>query len=62
MQAYNSVMYGYFCIGFINFMLKEKNLLYYTNLFSSNRYEKNDKIILEYFNNTKLKNYFSNRF
>ena len=43
-------------------MLKEKNLLYYTNLVSSNRYEKNNKIILEYFNNTKLKNYFSNRF
>ena len=23
-QAYNSVMCGYFCIGFIDFMLKEK--------------------------------------
>ena len=24
MQAYNSIMRGYFCIGFIDFMLKEK--------------------------------------
>ena len=44
-QAYNSVMCGYFCIGFINFMLKSKSLLEYTNLFSS----KNDKIILKCF-------------
>ena len=25
---------GYFCIGFIGFMLKDKSLLDYTNLFS----------------------------
>ena len=30
-------------------MLKEKSLLDYTNLFSPNEYEKNDKIILKYF-------------
>ena len=48
-QIYNSVMCGYFCIGFIDFMLKGKSLLEYTNLFSSNDYEKNDKIILKYF-------------
>ena len=30
-----------FCIGFIEFMLKGKRLLYCTNLFSSNEYEKN---------------------
>ena len=42
-------MSGYFCIGFIDFMLKGKYLLEYTNLFSSNYYEKNDKIILKYF-------------
>ena len=35
--------------GFIDFMLKGKNLLYYTNLFSPNEYKKNDKIILTYF-------------
>ena len=41
-QAYNSLMYGYFCIGFIDFMLKGKSLLDYTNLFSPNDHEKND--------------------
>ena len=39
-------MFGSFCIGFIDFMLKGKCLLDYTNLFSSNEYEKNDKMIL----------------
>ena len=48
-QAYNSIMCGCFCIGFIDFMLKDKSLLDYTNLFSSKEYEKNDKIILKYF-------------
>ena len=42
-------MCGYFCIGFIDFMLKGKSLLTYTNLFSPSKYEKNDKIILKYF-------------
>ena len=40
-------MCGHFCIGFIDFMLKGKSLLEYTNSFSLN-YEKNDKIILKY--------------
>ena len=44
-QAYDSIMCGYFCIGFIDFMLKGKSLLEYTNLFSPNDYEKNDKIL-----------------
>ena len=48
-QAYDSVMCGYFCIGFIDFMLKGKNLLEDTNLFSPNNYEKNDKIIPKHF-------------
>ena len=48
-QAYNSIMCGYFCIGFIDFMFKGKSLLEYTNLFSPNDYEKNDKIISKYF-------------
>ena len=29
-------MCGYFCIGFIDFMLKGRSLLDYTNLFSPN--------------------------
>ena len=48
-QAYDSVMCGYFWIGFIDFMLKRERLLEYTNLFSPNDYEKNDKVILKYF-------------
>ena len=47
-QAYDSIMCGYFCIGFIDFMLKAKRLLEYTNLFCTNDYEKNDKIMLKY--------------
>ena len=42
-------MCGYFCIKFIDFMLKGKRVLDYTNLFSPNDYEKNDKVILKYF-------------
>ena len=48
-QADNLIICRYFCIGFIDFMLKGKGLLDYTNLFSPNDYEKNDKIILKYF-------------
>ena len=32
-QAYNSIICGYLCIGFIDFMPKGKSLLLYTNLF-----------------------------
>ena len=45
-QANDLIMWEYFCIGFIDFMLKVKILLDNTNLFSPNDYEKNDKIIL----------------
>ena len=47
------MMCGYFCIGFIDIMLKGKSLLDYTNLFSPNEYRKNDKIILKYFQQLK---------
>ena len=47
-QAYDSIMHGYFCIGFIDFILKGKSLLDSTNLFSPNDCKKND-IILKYF-------------
>ena len=40
-------MCGYFCIEFVDFMPIGKSLLEYTNLFSPNDYEKNDKIIEE---------------
>ena len=32
-QAYDSVMFGYFCIGFIDFMYKGKTLTEYTIFF-----------------------------
>ena len=49
MQAYDSIMCAYFCIGFIDFMLAGKTLTKYTNLFSPNNFKKNDDIILNYF-------------
>ena len=33
-QAYDSIMCGYFCVGFIDVMLAGKNLTEFTNLFS----------------------------
>ena len=48
-QANDSIMCGYFCIGFIDFMLKGKNLTEYTNLFPPNNFKKNDDIILNFF-------------
>ena len=48
-QAYDSIMCGYFCIGFINFMFNGKSLTDYTNLFSPNDFNKSDDIILKYF-------------
>ena len=35
-------MCGYFCIEFINYMLKGKVFLDYTNLFLPNDFKKND--------------------
>ena len=49
LQAHDWIMCGYFCIGFIDFMLKSKSLLDDTNLFFPYEYEKNDQIILKYF-------------
>ena len=48
-QANDSVMCGYFCIGFINFMLAGKKLTDYTSLFSPYDFKKNNDIILSYF-------------
>ena len=50
-QAYDSIMCGYYCIEFINYMLKGKTLLDYTNLFSPNDFKKNDQIIKRIFKN-----------
>ena len=50
-QAYDSIMCGYFCIEFINYILKGKTLLDYTNLFSPNDFKKNDRVIKRIFKN-----------
>ena len=42
-QAYDSVMCGYFCIGFINFMFKGNSLTNFTNIFSLNNFKKKKK-------------------
>ena len=48
-QAYNSIMCGYFCIGFIDFAFAGKSLINLTSLFSPYDFKKNDNIILSYF-------------
>ena len=53
--ACNSVMCGDFCIEFINFMLKAKNLLDCTNVCFTKKYESTDKVILNFFLITKVK-------
>ena len=48
-QANDLIMCGYFCIEFIDFMVRCESFLDYTNLFPPKQYEKNEKIILECF-------------
>ena len=48
-QANNSVMCGYFGIGFIDFMFANKTLIDFSSLFSPYDFKKNDEIILSYF-------------
>ena len=50
-QANDSVMCGYFCIGFVDFMLAGKKFFDYTSLFSPHDFKKNDHIILSSFKN-----------
>ena len=44
-------MCGYFCIGFIDFILLGKTLTDYTSLFLLYNFDKNDNIVLNYFKN-----------
>ena len=55
MRPFYSTMCRYFCIGFIDFMLKSKSLSSYANFFPPSKYEKNDKKILTYFLTKKEK-------
>ena len=48
-QDDDSIMCGFYCIAFIEYMLAGKTLLDYTNSISPNDYEKNDNIMHKYF-------------
>ena len=47
-QASNSVMFGYICIGLIDFMLAGKRLTDFTSMYSPYDFKKNYNIILSY--------------
>ena len=55
LQDNDSIVCGFYCIAFIEYMLPGKTLLGYTNLFSPNNYKKNDKKIYKYFKNKYVK-------
>ena len=60
-QAHNSILCGYFCMEFINYMLKGKTLLDYTNLFSLNDFNELTNVTkyrLDELN--KIRDYFNN--
>ena len=48
-QAYDSIMCGYFSTGFIDFMLAGKTLTDFINILASNNFKNNDDIVLKYF-------------
>ena len=48
-QAYDSIMCGYFCIDFINYMFDGKSLIDFTSLFSRHNLKKNNEIIKRIF-------------
>ena len=48
-QDYNSIMCGYFCILFIEYVLKGKTLTDFTNLFKPWNFKKSNEIIKRYF-------------
>ena len=59
-QANDSVMCGYFCTGFTDFILAGKKLTDYRNLFSTYDLKKNYNTILSYFKNECNQFYHSN--
>ena len=48
-QANNSIMRGYFGIGFIEFMFAGKTLVDFTSFFSPHDFDRNGHIIFSYF-------------
>ena len=49
MQSCNSIMRGFYCIAFEEYIIAGKALLDYRNLLSPNDYQKNGNIIYKYF-------------
>ena len=49
LQTYDSIMCGYFCSGFIDFMLAGRTFTEFTNLCSPNNFKKKDDIMLNHF-------------
>ena len=59
-QANNSIMWKYFCIGFLDFMFADKTFIDYTGLFSPYDFEKNDNMIPNYFKNEWMQVHWNN--
>ena len=60
-QANNSIVCGYFCMGFIDFMLAGKTLIGYASLCLPYHFERHDEIILSHFQ-SEWSTYFSFKF
>ena len=48
-QTGNSILCGYFCIVFCDFMFAGRSLIDFTSLLSAYEFKKNDKVIFGYF-------------
>ena len=48
-QAYDSMISMFLCNGLIDIIVKSKSFLNSTYLYSPNKYENNDKMIIKYF-------------
>ena len=59
-QANDSIMCGYFCIEFIDFILAGKKLTDFTNMLSPYDFKKNDDRILTYFKDERMQFYRNN--
>ena len=55
-QYNSSIMRGYFCILFIEYMLNNKTLIDFTNFFSPWDFKKNDRQLTIIFNKFFIKN------
>ena len=52
-QAYDSIMCGYYCSKFIDYMFKGKSLVEFTNLFSPSNFKNNLKLLKDCLNEYK---------